>query len=1176
MQPPPQGGGKRRYSPGIHSAVAVRHFKKTLHRVPEDDRFLCAPRAILAAMQFATEPNRAKRQKLTYRRRWHMMDPSIYQLFRESGLGPGEWGPKELVQVMTAPMMQPYRLAVVDGRRMNAPVCYGRGDTVIAIYYADHHYDALTNLQGFLGKAYLCPLCLKGYNDQGRHRCQDPRAKARHCNACLQNDCQAYREAWLAYRQPDQVCPECRRSFYGPTCFNLHKTRNVAGQQPRDDTRAWCGEVCKVWRKCKHCGALLKGRQQIRNHACGSRQCPSCHKSASMTHHKCYIQVEKPVRQKSKVLYVFFDIEAMQTSQGHVPNLLVCLRDDQTRFYHWFGTDCVREFLLALEQWAQYGEVDVTVLAHNFQGYDSYPVIDKLHELGVHLNQVRNGGKVLELTCFRSVRFIDSISFFQMSLAKFPDTFGLLELKKGYFPHLFNTPYHQTYVGTLPDVEHYMPDSMAPKRRAAFLKWHADLRQQGYVFNFQQELLAYCQSDVQLLKEGCQTFQRDFQERAGFCPFKQMTIASACNRYLRRHCLDPDTIACEPPHGWGGRHTNQSVAAFQWLAWQDHLLRRETEERMTYEECLAEEERARQDPTFEYSWALPRIRHAHNGGEIRPLTDRRYLCDGFDTQTNTVYEFNGCFWHGCPTCFPHRTEPHARLCDLTMDDVYQTHREKVTALRQAGYNVKVQWECQWNSFLRQSVEAQTFLKTHPPHQPLDPRDAFYGGRTNAYQLYYQVQGDDEQIRYYDFKSLYPYVNKYCEYPLGHPVIISQPPLENGLADWFGLARVTIVPPRDLYHPVLPYRHRDKLLFPLCAACVELWSDAPLLQNVVCHHTFDERALTGTWCTPELRLALQKGYTLLRIDQVYHFPQRKTGLFRDYIDTWLKLKEEASGYPSDCVTGEQQRQHCRDWFEREGIVLSHRNIAKNPGQRALSKMMLNSMWGKFGQQENKTQVKEFTEPSDFWHFLDSDQHDIRWISPLDEDRVEVHHKMTPLCETNSPHLNIFIAAFTTCHARLRLYQALDHLQERCLYSDTDSVIFRQSPNDPPMNPALGRFLGDFTDELDPGDYIVEFCSGGPKNYGYRTHRGKVECKVRGFSLDYEGQTQLNFDVLKRNTLAEIYDPQVQPRTTPIVQSHTILREPRRYHLTSAPRTKQYRLVYTKRLLDPDTCLTYPFG
>ena len=42
------------------------------------------------------------------------------------------------------------------------------------------------------------------------------------------------------------------------------------------------------------------------------------------------------------------------------------------------------------------------------------------------------------------------------------------------------------------------------------------------------------------------------------------------------------------------------------------------------------------------------------------------------------------------------------------------------------------------------------------------------------------------------------------------------------------------------------------------------------------------------------VALQEGYRLLHIHEVYHFPDTQVGLFAEYIDTWLKLKEEASG------------------------------------------------------------------------------------------------------------------------------------------------------------------------------------------------------------------------------------------------------------------------------------------
>ncbi|KAK3524699.1 hypothetical protein QTP86_000832 [Hemibagrus guttatus] len=38
-------------------------------------------------------------------------------------------------------------------------------------------------------------------------------------------------------------------------------------------------------------------------------------------------------------------------------------------------------------------------------------------------------------------------------------------------------------------------------------------------------------------------------------------------------------------------------------------------------------------------------------------------------------------------------------------------------------------------------------------------------------------------------------------------------------------------------------------------------------------------------------------------------------------------------------------------------------------------------------------------------------------------------------------NVFIGIFTTAYARLELYNLMDQLKERCLYTDTDSVIFK---------------------------------------------------------------------------------------------------------------------------------------
>ena len=122
----------------------------------------------------------------------------------------------------------------------------------------------------------------------------------------------------------------------------------------------------------------------------------------------------------------------------------------------------------------------------------------------------------------------------------------------------------------------------------------------------------------------------------------------------------------------------------------------------------------------------------------------------------------------------------------------------------------------------------------------------------------------------------------------------------------GLMKCTIVPPKNLYHPVLPYRCNKKHLFCLCSRCARE-------QNLhgECRHLTDvERALSGTWVNPEIKVAVAKGYKILEIQEVYEYQvtqyNRETGrggLFAEYINTFLKLKAETSGYPSWCLNPE---------------------------------------------------------------------------------------------------------------------------------------------------------------------------------------------------------------------------------------------------------------------------------
>jgi hypothetical protein len=105
----------------------------------------------------------------------------------------------------------------------------------------------------------------------------------------------------------------------------------------------------------------------------------------------------------------------------------------------------------------------------------------------------------------------------------------------------------------------------------------------------------------------------------------------------------------------------------------------------------------------------------------------------------------------------------------------------------------------------------------------------------------------------------------------------------------GLMKCKIVPPKDFYHYVVPYRYDKKLLFCLCRTC-----DLEHNAKNECQHLSDaERCLEGTSVIDEVRLAAAKAYKILEILEVYEYkvacydPQTgEGGLFVDYIDTFL--------------------------------------------------------------------------------------------------------------------------------------------------------------------------------------------------------------------------------------------------------------------------------------------------
>ncbi|XP_063435835.1 uncharacterized protein LOC134716758 [Mytilus trossulus] len=275
-----------------------------------------------------------------------------------------------------------------------------------------------------------------------------------------------------------------------------------------------------------------------------------------------------------------------------------------------------------------------------------------------------------------------------------------------------------------------------------------------------------------------------------------------------------------------------------------------------------------------------------------------------------------------------------------MEELYVVTKKREKTIRELGYRYRRIWEHDFASQLKSNEGLKLFAGNLDIEERLDPRLAFFGGRTDTTKLYHKVENEDK-IKYVDFTSLYPWTNKYCRYPLHHPEIITKDFEE--LGSYFGLCKVKILPPRHLYHAVLPYRCHGKLTFPLCRTCADTQYQGK------CTHTEQERSITGTYATPEVMVAKEKGYRVLKLYEVWHFPDdtqydkntNSGGLFTDYVQLFLKIKQEASGFPPHCQTEEDKREYIRLYKEKEGIDLDYDSIKVNPGLRSLAKLCLNS-------------------------------------------------------------------------------------------------------------------------------------------------------------------------------------------------------------------------------------------
>jgi G:T-mismatch repair DNA endonuclease (very short patch repair protein) len=1057
---------------------------------------------------------------------------------------------QELAQFQS---IMPDGMQIVVYRDLTGKSVFFKGDinvpveSRINLVLHNNHFAVIKSLTAAFGCSYYCEGCNKPYEHRERHTCKNKCSFCHYKMQCVKSNVII-------------KCTDCQRLFYSRACYDRHLTTMLT----KDES------VCNIFKQCKHCFHTYKNYNGRKPHQCNEYFCRTCKEHVKQDH-KCYMKrdIKQGPPSDKDVMIVYWDSETTQDrplsenardGTKHVVNLIVshsqcniCKDKPQTA---WLCSNCgtrqqifkeapIQNFIRYIN-FPRKSIKKVICVAHNFKGFDSYFIIEYILTHTCITPQVIMKGAHILCMQFGHIKMIDSLNFMQMPLSKLPATLGLNPaLKKGWFPHLFNTHDNRDYVGPYPEIRFYDPDNMSTDERSKLIDWHRSKLESQEIFNLEKELIDYCISDVRILREACTKFRSLIISIGAVDPLTEcITLASVANKVFRRNFLKDNVIGIIPPSGYRFCN-NQSKIGIKWLI---------TKER-------------------EYNTV---IQHSGNAKEYR--TETGHYVDGYAVINNkkTVFEFNGCYYHACPKCYPFNNT--ALNTDPT--DTMRLRREKTLSkervLKNLGYNVVSIYECEFNEELKNNPGLKAFLDNHPLvcDEPLNPRDCLYGGRCNGLKLYHECT-EGEEIHYVDFMSLYPDRCKYFKVPVGHPKVHIGPNFPD-IFQTEGIIKCVVLPPRDLYIPVLPTKLHDKLMFVLCRSC------AFEMHQAECYHeNEDDRALTGTWVIDEVRKAVQLGYRVVKIIEIWEYkiaqydPATKTGgVFAEYINLFLKIKQESSGYPECCVDEESKKLYIDNFYAREGILLDPLKIVNNPGLRFVAKACLNSLWGRFALNILRSQTQVIRDPDIYYKLLSDPNFEVTSLSFFGEDVVLANYEVLTDALIPDPTINVVVAAFVTTSARLKLYESLEKLGERVYYFDTDSILYLVRPGDEKL--PLGNNLGDLTDELAGyGErcHISKILCGGPKSYGAEVVDinnvvVKTIMKVRGITLNFRNSEIVNFATLERMILNNSSPVAVNnPRKIVRTKTHDIV---------SRPQSKIYRTVYTKRRRIVNTFNTLPYG
>lgn len=299
------------------------------------------------------------------------------------------------------------------------------------------------------------------------------------------------------------------------------------------------------------------------------------------------------------------------------------------------------------------------------------------------------------------------------------------------------------------------------------------------------------------------------------------------------------------------------------------------------------------------------------------------------------------------------------------------------------------------------------------------RNAYFGGRTEIFRMYApEIKG--KYYYYYDINSLYPFVMHEYDYPISKPQIIMLPDKKIFMENE-GITNAKIKSPDKLYIPILPSK-------------IKLKQDTKLM--------FVLGEYDGWWDNALLRKAKELGYDISP-KKSYIF--KTDYIFRDFVKHFYSIKENSKD--------------------------------KTP-MYLISKLLMNSLYGKFGQrQDSEFMIKDPKPDENEYEIIDYVDLDTGWVKVKQESKGK----------SFLPQISIHVTAM----AQLKLYDALEKILDKdykIYYCDTDSITTDYE------NMPVSKKLGDFKREkiLSSGIFLL------PKTYKIIDNKRKTEVRAKGFS------------------------------------------------------------------------------